>query len=345
MIGTTDVSTPTTPTTTPSTSTRSTRCSTTGRSSSPASAAARALRVWTGVRPLFEDAKASDTDTRDVTRAHALLDHAQRDGVGALRDDHRRQADDLPADGRGDDRRRRQAARRHPPVHDRRPSRSPALSPGETYRLGERLARKEASLIDEQMICECELVPRHKLEEAMTRTASTNLDDIRRQLRLGMGPCQGGFCIYRATGILHGHDGLSAEQADQVAAGLPAGALEGSVADPLRRPAAPGPPRRLDLPGRARRGASGRNETERAALRRGRDRRRHRRADRGHAAGAGRRARRACWPRASARRTWRRRRSTCSATRPSASTLRGRRSSSSSPRGPTIPTRCSAPRS
>jgi glycerol-3-phosphate dehydrogenase len=43
---------------------------------------ARALRVWTGVRPLFEDAKASDTDTRDVTRAHALLDHAQRDGVG-----------------------------------------------------------------------------------------------------------------------------------------------------------------------------------------------------------------------------------------------------------------------
>ena len=43
---------------------------------------ARALRVWTGVRPLFEDAKAADTDTRDVTRAHALLDHAQRDGVG-----------------------------------------------------------------------------------------------------------------------------------------------------------------------------------------------------------------------------------------------------------------------
>ena len=42
---------------------------------------ARALRVWTGVRPLFEDAKESDTDTRDVTRAHALLDHEQRDGV------------------------------------------------------------------------------------------------------------------------------------------------------------------------------------------------------------------------------------------------------------------------
>jgi glycerol-3-phosphate dehydrogenase len=29
-----------------------------------------------------------------------------------------------------------------------------------------------------------------------------------------MGPCQGGFCIYRAAGILHGLDGLSAEQAN-----------------------------------------------------------------------------------------------------------------------------------
>ena len=26
-------------------------------------------------------------------------------------------------------------------------------------------------------------------------------DDLRRQLRLGMGPCQGGFCSMRATGI------------------------------------------------------------------------------------------------------------------------------------------------
>jgi glycerol-3-phosphate dehydrogenase len=38
----------------------------------------------------------------------------------------------------------------------------------------------------------------------MRRRGTTNLDDIRRSLRLGMGPCQGGFCIYRATGILHG---------------------------------------------------------------------------------------------------------------------------------------------
>ncbi len=57
-------------------------------------------------------------------------------------------------------------------------------------------------------------MPRTKLEEAIRRTGSTNLDDIRRQLRLGMGPCQGGFCIYRAAGIMHSLDALSAEQAD-----------------------------------------------------------------------------------------------------------------------------------
>jgi glycerol-3-phosphate dehydrogenase len=29
-----------------------------------------------------------------------------------------------------------------------------------------------------------------------------------------MGPCQGGFCIYRATGVLHGLDGIDTEQAN-----------------------------------------------------------------------------------------------------------------------------------
>ena len=100
------------------------------------------------------------------------------------------------------------------------------------------------------------MVPRWKLEETMRRRATTNLDDIRRLLRLGMGPCQGGFCIYRATGILHGLDGLSAEQADESLMPLPPGALEGGVADPVRRPAPPGPPGRLDFSGGARRGAS-----------------------------------------------------------------------------------------
>ena len=47
----------------------------------------------------------------------------------------------------------------------------------------------------------------------MRGRGTTNLDDIRRSLRLGMGPCQGGFCIYRAAGILHAVDRLDAIEA------------------------------------------------------------------------------------------------------------------------------------
>jgi glycerol-3-phosphate dehydrogenase len=175
---------------------------------------ARALRVWTGVRPLFEDTKEAETETRDVTRAHALLDHEQRDGVGGFvtitggkLTTYRMMAEETV-----------DAVCRH--LGDVRPCVTateplPGSESGANYHLGERLARKEAALRDEQVICECELVTRARLEEAIKRSDSTKLDDIRRQLRLGMGPCQGGFCNYRATGILHGIDELSAEDANQ----------------------------------------------------------------------------------------------------------------------------------
>lgn len=174
---------------------------------------ARALRAWAGARPLFEDTKESDVPTRDVTRAHALLDHAERDGVrgfvtitGGKLTTFRLMAQDTV-----------NAVCRH--LGETRPCLTateplPGSESGQHYRLGERLARKESHLIDEQLICECELVTRSALQEAIIRTSSTDLDDIRRQLRLGMGPCQGGFCIYRATGILHGLDGLSAQDAN-----------------------------------------------------------------------------------------------------------------------------------
>lgn len=175
---------------------------------------ARALRVWTGVRPLFEDSKAADTDSRDVTRAHALLDHAERDGVqgfvtitGGKLTTFRLMAEETV------DAVCRQLGEPRPCTT--RTESLPGSEEQQNYRLGERLGRKEAHLVEDQLICECEMVPRRKLEDAMRRRATTNLDDIRRLLRLGMGPCQGGFCIYRATGILHGLDGLDAEQADE----------------------------------------------------------------------------------------------------------------------------------
>jgi glycerol-3-phosphate dehydrogenase len=176
---------------------------------------ARALRVWTGVRPLFEDRKeGASTETRDVTRAHALLDHAERDGVrgfltitGGKLTTYRLMAQETV-----------DAACRQLGVAracTTSTERLPGSDDGEYHRVGERLGAREESLLDEQLVCECELVPRRRVEEAIRRRGTTDLDDIRRLLRLGMGPCQGGFCIYRTAGILHALDGIETEQANR----------------------------------------------------------------------------------------------------------------------------------
>jgi glycerol-3-phosphate dehydrogenase len=53
------------------------------------------------------------------------------------------------------------------------------------------------------LVCECELVTRAMIEQAAASNPTVTLDDLRRDVRLGMGPCQGGFCTFRAAGILH----------------------------------------------------------------------------------------------------------------------------------------------
>ncbi len=88
-----------------------------------------------------------------------------------------------------------------------------ALSHGDTrrclgvdqghYWLGHRLHEVEEHRLQPELVCECELVTRAMLEHAVRRNPTITLDDLRRDVRLGMGPCQGGFCTYRAVGITH----------------------------------------------------------------------------------------------------------------------------------------------
>src|SRR5918998_1753654 len=101
-----------------------------------------------------------------------------------------------------------------------REERPPGNEDSSSYMIGSRLVRREETLLDEQLICECELIGRSRLEAAMRRRGTHNLDDIRRAMRLGMGPCQGGFCIYRATGILHALDRMDGEEAADSLVGL-----------------------------------------------------------------------------------------------------------------------------
>ena len=193
----------------------------------------------------------------------------------------------------------------------------PGSEDGEHYKLGDRLARKEEQLREDQLICECEMIPRSRLEEAMRRRGTHNLDDIRRELRLGMGPCQGGFCIYRATGILHGLDGMTGEQANGALLDFLQERWKGTwpilYGDQLRQA-------RLDdwifqgildvehLPVVSEASCTSTRSSSAPAAPGSRPRRAWPRAARACA----------CWPRASARRTSRPGRSTCSATRPSA---------------------------
>jgi glycerol-3-phosphate dehydrogenase len=162
---------------------------------------ARALHAWAGVRPLFEDT-AKVAATRDVTRSHALLDHSAREGVagfltitGGKTTTFRLMAEaavDAACLQLGGPRACKTA--------------EVPLAGSENhvlYHIGNRLAAREPVPQAEEIICECELITRSHLEETIKHRETTSLDDIRRLSRLAMGPCQGGFCIYRATGILH----------------------------------------------------------------------------------------------------------------------------------------------
>jgi glycerol-3-phosphate dehydrogenase len=154
------------------------------------------------------------SQTRDISRAHTLLDHRERDGVsgfltitgGKLTTFRLMAEDTVDAMCRqlGDER-----------LCLTRERRLPGSESGELYSVGSRLRARERGLLEDQLVCECELISRRRLEEVMRSRGTVNLDDIRRSLRFGMGPCQGGFCMYRATGMLHAVDRLDAPAANE----------------------------------------------------------------------------------------------------------------------------------
>jgi glycerol-3-phosphate dehydrogenase len=165
----------------------------------PGISQARVLRAWAGVRPLYQEGFSGES--RDATRALTLLDHRQRDGVngfltitGGKWTTFRLMAEttlDKACEQLGT---RRPCATAMTPV--------PGIEQGH-YWLGHRLAEVEKEYLPSALVCECELVTRGMVERAVLHNPTVTLDDLRRDVRLGMGPCQGGFCTYRAVCILH----------------------------------------------------------------------------------------------------------------------------------------------
>jgi glycerol-3-phosphate dehydrogenase len=212
----------------------------------------RALRAWAGVRPLYKDKdvandrdiprtfKLLDHEARDGVSGifsivggkwttYRLMAEETVNEIAHRLGNTRpcRTADEvLPVPsfehrangtrGHGDTGTRGHGDAREPA---RQGSGWPTLSPAplvapaghSLYWLGKPLAAVEAEHAYGDLICECELVTRARMQAAIDSGAK-NLDDIRRDVRMGMGPCQGGWCIYRTASLLYEQrrdDGLS----------------------------------------------------------------------------------------------------------------------------------------
>lgn len=178
----------------------------------PGISKARVLRSWVGVRPLYQESYSGTS--RDVTRAFTLLDHQKRDGtkgfltiLGGKWTTSRLMAEKTL------DKACEQLGSRKPCTTAE--TRVPGVELGH-YWVGHRLAEVEDKHLQTELVCECELVTRGMLENAVLHNPTLTLDDLRRDVRLGMGPCQGGFCTYRATGILHEMQKESARRSAEV---------------------------------------------------------------------------------------------------------------------------------
>jgi glycerol-3-phosphate dehydrogenase len=211
----------------------------------PAIASGRVLRAFAGSRPLYKAEAPADGDgqgggdTREVSRTFTVLDHASRDGL-----------DNMFSIVGGKLTTCRQMAEA---VVDRLAERmgvtapcttATELLPGAdhgTHQVAAPLARVERDQAYGELLCECELVTRGQVGEAIAG-GLTELEDLRRRLRVGYGPCQAAFCAWRAAGMVAeakgdgaatGADGAAAATGAAEAAG--AGAADDHPLEGLER--------------------------------------------------------------------------------------------------------------
>jgi glycerol-3-phosphate dehydrogenase len=163
----------------------------------------RTLRAWVGIRPLYRPTRSPATATRSLPRSHHVLDHSGLHGVAGL----------ISVLGGKLTTYRLMAEQTVDKAAEILGPRRPCVTNFTTldgshhpyHALPKRLAELENPPRDTfpvEVVCECELVSRADVEGALESAPTSNLDDLRRELRLGMGPCQAAFCGYRAAGLV-----------------------------------------------------------------------------------------------------------------------------------------------
>lgn len=180
----------------------------------PALSSTRIIRAYSGVRPLV--AADDDLTGRSISRGIVCLDHETRDGIGGLvtitggklmtgrlmaeivTDTICRKlgiskgcetaSTPLPGSGKS----------------ERKYWRGASLGEKAAgFRQGTRaLSIDFQSEEDRQLICECENVTLGEIKYAVRELGVSSLEDLRRRTRVGMGTCQGTFCIHKAAEAL-----------------------------------------------------------------------------------------------------------------------------------------------
>jgi glycerol-3-phosphate dehydrogenase len=157
----------------------------------------RALRVWAGVRPLVKpDFWESN---QPLPRRHQVVDHSAH-GVsgfitvcGGSLTTHRAMAADAG------DHLCRQLEWNTPSTTATTPligAQRTAWRPAAVHE------RSEQAHSFAKQVCECEAVQPEEVGRLLSGDAGIRLEDLRRRLRLGFGPCQGTFCAPRAAELL-----------------------------------------------------------------------------------------------------------------------------------------------
>ncbi len=149
----------------------------------------RLIRSYTGVRPLLQAADSSGGD-RAISRGFQIIDH--KNGMfsilGGKLTTYRLMAEKMT-----------DRIMEHFGLDEKCSTATTPLEGQEElsgYPVSKRLGKIE------KIMCECELVPREKVKKVITETGTKSIGDIQHRTRLGMGPCQGGFCTYRALGMM-----------------------------------------------------------------------------------------------------------------------------------------------
>ena len=181
----------------------------------PSLATTRIIRAYAGVRPLV--VADNSGDGRSVSRGIVLLDHEERDGLpglititGGKLTTARLMAEmtaDLLCRKFGVERRCETAEKPLPGSEGRRARfEDPVEQRAAIGRHGGEVSKMDFSQ-GREVLCECEQVTRAEIRYAVQHFGVRNISDLRRHTRIGMGTCQGSFCIRKVAVALAGELG------------------------------------------------------------------------------------------------------------------------------------------